>query len=70
VDQGTVAAKKGSSTAASSSGGGALNIVGELEAELASLGLNLGGLKHRSIPVLEARKKKNGTAVAGAAAVS
>jgi hypothetical protein len=60
--QGTAAAKKQPSTAASSSGS---NIVSELEAELASLGLNL-----RTLPVLEARKKKNGTSVAGVAAVS
>jgi hypothetical protein len=69
VYQGTAAAKNPSSTAAASSGG-ASGILSELESELAGLGLNLGGLGLRSAPVLEARKKKNGTAVAGAAAVS
>jgi hypothetical protein len=69
VYQGTAAAKKASSTAAASSGG-ASGILSELESELAGLGLNLGGLGLRSVPVLEARKKKNGTAIAGAAAVS
>ncbi|KAH8809867.1 hypothetical protein F5882DRAFT_98032 [Hyaloscypha sp. PMI_1271] len=67
--KGTAAAKKASSTAAASSGG-ASGILSELESELAGLGINLGGLGLRSVPVLEARKKKNGTAVAGAAAVS
>jgi hypothetical protein len=70
VYQGTAAAGKASSTAAAASSGGASGILSELESELAGLGLNLGGLGLRSVPVLEARKKKNGTAVAGAAAVS
>jgi hypothetical protein len=76
ISQDTAAAKKASnadsskaSSSAAAAGSGS-DIVGQLESELSSLGLNLGGLRLRSIPVLEARKKKNGTAVAGVAAVS
>lgn len=44
------------------------------DADLASViegltGVNVGSLGLRAIPKLESRKKKNGTAVAGAAAV-
>jgi hypothetical protein len=69
IFQGTGAGKKASSGAAASSGS---DVVSELETELASLGINLGSLGLRDLPVLEARKgkKKNGTAVASGAAVS
>jgi hypothetical protein len=71
IYQGTGAAKKGSSNAAASSGAGS-DIVSELEAELSSLGIDLGSLGLRDLPILETRKgkKKNGTAVAAGAAVS
>lgn len=69
ISQGTGAGKKSSSAAAGSSSS---DIVSTLETELSSLGINLGSLGLRSLPVLEARKgkKKNGTEVASGAAVS
>jgi hypothetical protein len=71
IHQGTETAKKASGKSASASSSSS-DVAEEIETEIESLTeVNLGSLGLRSLPVLEARKrKKNGTEVATGAVVS